>query len=96
MRLTLKKSLKMLEFQLSNGISSVPLRPLKLYINDHKVELLTKNPQLTDEDARKILEQRFLTLDEESQAIYIDKSIKLRGEYYLKSQQLMYAYSISL
>ena len=68
---------------------SKPGTASKLYYEDHKVEFLKQNPQLSDEDVRKTLQERFHSLDDEMKSTYVEKIVKRRAEYYLKLEQLM-------
>jgi len=61
----------------------------ELYFRDYKDELLKQNPQLDMEGARKILNERFNSLDDEKKAVYKKKSIEISKKYNHNVNQLL-------
>ena len=57
----------------------------ELYYMEQKAAFLKQNNEkLSNKDVRKILNQRFLTLNAEQKAVYMDKYLKSAEEYRLK------------
>ena len=67
-----------------------------MYFRDYKDELLKQNPQLDMEGARKILNERFNSLDDEKKAVYKKKSKKISTEYHHNVNRLLYALYFNL
>ena len=59
-----------------------------LYYKDHKDELSTQNPQLSDQDLRKFSNKKFNKLKENEKYLYTENFRKQNLEYYLKLQEL--------
>jgi len=70
-----------------SDLFSTPLKTIQLYYNDHKDELLIRNPLLTDEEAKKLLSKRF-SMDFEKRAMYKEKYEISKMEQQRKLEQL--------
>ena len=62
----------------------------KLYYMEHKAAFLEQNNEkLSDKDVRKILNQRFLNLNDEQKAVCMDNYLKSTEEYRLKWDKIL-------
>ena len=62
----------------------------RIYYEEHKNELLKRNPHFNNQDLRMILMDTFNRLNVEEKAKYEEKVVKAKFEIEQKIQQLMY------
>jgi hypothetical protein len=61
----------------------------QLYYIENKAKVLKQNSTLRHQDVRKILSERFPSLDTEQKALYIEEAAKATEEYQRKMKQFL-------